>query len=61
MTNAGNLRQEKIFHVVVKNDTTVVKNIVERTLKKTEEEELDSVTFPALGTGTHNTSCLRNM
>ena len=51
MTNAGNLRQDKIFHVVAKSDVAVLKSIVERTLQKAETEEMDSITFPALGTG----------
>ena len=51
MTNAGSLRQDKIFHVVAKKDTTVLRSVVEKTLQKAEEEEMDSIAFPAMGTG----------
>ncbi len=51
MTNAGDLEQEKIFHVVARNDTAALKSLVERTLKMAETEEMAAIAFPALGTG----------
>ena len=51
VTEAGNMMQEKIIHVVVSNDPSKMTDVVRKTLQEAEVVKLDSVAFPALGTG----------
>lgn len=45
------MRQEKILHVIASSDPNQIADIVRRTLREAESEKLDSIAFPALGTG----------
>ncbi len=45
------MRQEKILHVVASTDPKKMTDLVTKTLQEAEAAELDSIAFPALGTG----------
>ncbi|XP_072047250.1 macro domain-containing protein LMOf2365_2748-like [Amphiura filiformis] len=51
ITSAGKLEQSKIFHLTATTNPTALKDMVRRTLEKAESEGMDSISFPALGTG----------
>ncbi|XP_072045320.1 O-acetyl-ADP-ribose deacetylase-like [Amphiura filiformis] len=51
ITEAGNMKQEKILHVVANSDPKKLTDLVTKTLQEAEAGKLDSIAFPALGTG----------
>ncbi|XP_072049063.1 protein mono-ADP-ribosyltransferase PARP14-like [Amphiura filiformis] len=55
MTSAGNLRHSKhIAHIMMdrdRDDVTILKDRIQKTLEMTEERHMTSIAFPAIGTG----------
>uniref|UniRef100_A0A8C6WMQ6 Poly [ADP-ribose] polymerase n=1 Tax=Neogobius melanostomus TaxID=47308 RepID=A0A8C6WMQ6_9GOBI len=51
ITSAGQLPSKNIIHVTGSNNPSIVKDLVYNVLKVCEENKLQSVAFPALGTG----------
>jgi len=61
ITGAGNLKAKHVIHAAgmgqdLKTDREKVKNATQSTLKLTEENKLNSVAFPSIGTGVGNLS-----
>lgn len=51
MTQPGNLKSKKIFHIVGQTDVAKITGSVKAVLQMCAQNKFASVSFPALGTG----------